>query len=64
LLDSRFGNPGEISFGFGGRFLTFFYERCRGKFSKEVSIALLTGLLKAKVNCRSAIFGNFVLPFP
>ncbi|PYJ19488.1 MAG: hypothetical protein DME99_12380 [Verrucomicrobia bacterium] len=24
----------------------------------------LAGLLKARLNCRSAIFGNFVLPFP
>jgi hypothetical protein len=36
VLDSRCGNPGEIFFGIGRLFLTFFYENCRGKFSEEV----------------------------
>jgi len=30
----------------------------------NIRIALLAGLLWAKLNRRSAIFGNFVLPFP
>jgi len=32
--------------GLGGLFLTFLSENCRGKFLKEVCIALLAGLLK------------------
>ena len=39
-LDSRCGNPGEICFGFWGEFLTYFYENCRGKFSKKSGVIL------------------------